>query len=156
MTNRITARTLSEIVKPNLQRSDPEPGLIQVNQPFVVEAIFIPPGIPLSHPIREFHDDRAYSDNAPGGFWDLNIWDIDEDTFPAGRAAFVKTRGIVICDRLSVERAYRGLGLGHRLIGMGQRLWGGLVRGASKFNDEHEEFWCSEPSSPTTWLQPAS
>lgn len=119
------------------------PGFSGPEFPFFIEASFIPNGIPESHAIREMHDNRAYTDDAPNGYWDVNIWCAHDDHMPIGRAAFVSTTRGVVCDRLAVEREYHGRGLGRQLLNLGQRLWGAVVVDAEAFTDVSEAYWCS-------------
>ena len=118
-------------------------GFAGVSFPYSISTTFVPTGIPHNHSFREFHDDRAYTDEAPSGFWEIEVWDVNDDILPAAMSAFVATDDGVYCDRLSVEQSHRGKGLGQIMIDMGQRLWGAAVLDAESFADIHEGFWAS-------------
>lgn len=143
MPDRAATRRMKEVVQSSLAKDDIDAAIKPGDRMFVVSTRFVPHGLPLDHPIREFHDDRACTDNAPNGFWNVDIWDVDNDAMPVARACFVDTRSRVLCDRLSVERAYVGHGLGRRMIDLGEALWGNTVFGGAWFRDEEEGFWCS-------------
>ena len=107
-------------------------------------ATFVPGDVPLDDEIRELHDSRAYTNGAPDGWWDINVWDLEDPYCPVGRSAFVLDRDRIVVDRLAVDLEHRGNGLGRRMIDLGQRLWGGLAQGAEQFQASDEAFWCTE------------
>lgn len=120
-----------------------------VSFPYSIRTTFVPPDIPQEHSFREFHDDRAYTDEAPSGFWEIEVWDLNNDILPAAMSAFVATDNGVYCDRLSVEQLHHSKGLGQIMIDMGQRLWGAAVIDATHFTDQQENFWSSRSRTDT-------
>lgn len=133
-------KAVSQTIRDRFDR----PGFEPFGYPFMPIVKFIPPGVPYEHPIRELYDGRGYAEEAPNGYWDVEIWHLVEDHVPVAMAAFVLLGdGKTVAERLSVDADYRGLGLGRRLIDLGQRLWGGPVVRAEEFTDDQESFWCS-------------
>lgn len=118
------------------------PGL---GYPFTTRTVFTPPGVPLSHPWREFHDDRVLPDGAAEGFVEVEVWDQEGPPMAIARGRFLRLNGEVVCDGLSVEKAYRGKGILPHLISTGSALCGAPVAGTDTLDDRSEQFWCSYP-----------
>ena len=143
MAQKLTAKNLRSLGEAHRHESFEAPGFNPLSYPFVANVVFVPAEVPHQHDLREFYDDRAMEKAAAHGWWDVTIWDVDNAHMPVAMAAFSMFEGKVYAARLSVEREYRGLGLGYRLIDFGQRLWGAGLENADQFTNDHEDFWTS-------------
>lgn len=130
-------RIINEAFKPSNSVFDP------MEHPYIVTTSYLPGDIPIDHWLTESHDVRSYSDAARNGWWEIVILDTDNPHIPAAMAVFSEHCGQVVAERLSVERAYRGIGLGETMLQLGSRLWGEPVDGADNFTDQNEVFWNS-------------
>ena len=143
MTNRITAKKIQDITRSIREEPTASYGFNPMEYPFTVTATYYPGDIPEAHPMTEMHDRRAYSDAARDGWFEVHILDARLRCVPVARAAFTESKGVVIAERLAVDRPYRGFGFGRQMLDLGGRLWGGPVDGADAFQDEDEVFWNS-------------
>lgn len=144
MTQKVTAKKLksiSRIIRNALER--PETEFNPIEHPFVVTTAYCPGDIPVEHWMTENHDRRAYSTAARNGWWEVNVFDVQEPDAPIARAAFTERQGVVLAERLAVDQPYRGIGFGKQMVELGGRLWGGPVDGADAFTDADEVFWNS-------------
>lgn len=144
MTQKITAKkikSISRLVRDALER--PETEFDPMEHPYAVTATYFSGEIPEEHWLTENHDRRAYSTAAQNGWWEVSIYDVTEPHVPLARAAFTESKGVVIAERLAVDRPYRGMRFGRQIIDLGGRLWGGPVDGADAFWEKDEVFWNS-------------
>jgi GNAT superfamily N-acetyltransferase len=104
---------------------------------------FVPPGLPLPDVNSDYVRYQAFTDDAPNGYWEVTAWDYEDCIAPAAKATFLTTRGLALCELLSVEDPYRGRGVGQQLIELGSRLLGQPVHGSDEFYADNEDLWWS-------------
>ncbi len=119
-----------------------QPNTANLKYPFVVSAIFIPPGAPLDSPVREgSYDDRAMDHGAPNGCWHLRVEDAETANPVVALAEFPLDDGEVRCESISVDREYRRRGIATYLYNLAERLWSQEVTPADNLSDDAKAFW---------------
>ena len=144
MAQKITAKkmkSISRFIRETLEQ--PRTEFDPMEHPFVVTATYFPGDIPVDHWLTENKDRRCYTEAAMDGWWEVSIIDADDPHAPIARATFTERGGVVIAERLVVDRPYRGIGFGRQIIDLGGRLWGAPVGGADAFREEDEIGWNS-------------